>query len=103
MTTAGYGICNVKEIIRNPSYDQLYEEELNPNLVGYERGVVTKLGAVNVDTGVFTGRSPKDKYIVMDERIKTQEDDVSEGKEEFTLTATVLDGAAGTVTGIGTQ
>jgi phosphoenolpyruvate carboxykinase (ATP) len=72
MTTARldlacYGIHNVKDIIRNPSYDQLYAEELNPELVGYERGVVTKLGAVNVKTGVFTGRSPKDKYLVMDD------------------------------------
>ncbi len=72
MTTARldlerYGIVNVKEIVRNPSYEQLYEEELNPDLVGYERGVVTKLGAVNVKTGIFTGRSPKDKYLVMDD------------------------------------
>lgn len=72
MTTARldlerYGISNVKEVVRNPSYDQLYEEELNPNLVGYERGVVTQLGAINVKTGVFTGRSPKDKYLVLDD------------------------------------
>ena len=72
MTTASldlacYGIHNVKDILRNPSYDQLYAEELKPELVGYERGVVTKLGAVNVKTGVFTGRSPKDKYLVMDD------------------------------------
>ena len=72
MTTARldlscYGIHDVKEIVRNPSYDQLYVEELSPDLVGYERGVLTKLGAVKVDTGVFTGRSPKDKYIVMDD------------------------------------
>jgi len=62
-----YGISDIKEIVRNPSYDQLYEEELNPDLVGYERGVVTKLGAINVKTGVFTGRSPKDKYLVLDD------------------------------------
>ena len=72
MTTARldlglYGISDIKEIVRNPSYDQLYEEELNPDLVGYERGVVTKLGAINVKTGVFTGRSPKDKYLVLDD------------------------------------
>jgi phosphoenolpyruvate carboxykinase (ATP) len=61
-----YGILNAKEIIYNPSYEFLYNEELNPNLVGYERGQLTELGAVNVMTGEFTGRSPKDKYIVKD-------------------------------------
>ncbi|WP_295337377.1 phosphoenolpyruvate carboxykinase (ATP) [Flavobacterium sp.] len=61
-----YGIKNVQEIIHNPSFDQLYNEELNPNLEGYEKGQLTELGAVNVMTGVFTGRSPKDKYIVKD-------------------------------------
>lgn len=61
-----YGIVNAKEIIRNPSYDLLYELETDSSLEGYERGVVTELGAVNVDTGIFTGRSPKDKYIVRD-------------------------------------
>ena len=59
-----YGIENPTEIVYNPSYDYLYEQELSPALTGYERGVLTELGAVNVDTGVFTGRSPKDKYIV---------------------------------------
>ncbi len=63
----GYGIHNVKEIIHNPSYDFLYEEELKPELEGYEKGVLTELGAVNVMTGIFTGRSPKDKYIVLDD------------------------------------
>jgi len=62
-----YGISGVKEIIYNPSYDFLYKEELNPELEGYEKGVLTELGAVNVMTGRFTGRSPKDKYIVMDD------------------------------------
>ena len=61
-----YGILNTKEIVYNPSYETLYNEELNPNLVGYERGQLTELGAVNVMTGEFTGRSPKDKYIVKD-------------------------------------
>jgi phosphoenolpyruvate carboxykinase (ATP) len=61
-----YGISNVKEIIHNPSYEFLYEEELNPNLEGFERGQLSELGAVNVMTGDFTGRSPKDKYIVKD-------------------------------------
>ncbi len=61
-----YGITNVDEIFYNSSYDELYEHETNPNLNGYERGIVTNLGAVSVDTGIFTGRSPKDKYIVRD-------------------------------------
>ena len=56
-----------KEIIYNPSYELLREEELKPDNTGYEKGVMTKLGAVNVMTGRFTGRSPKDKYIVMDD------------------------------------
>ena len=61
-----YGIKNVTEIVYNPSYDLLYNEELNNNLQGYEKGQLTELGAVNVMTGEFTGRSPKDKYIVKD-------------------------------------
>jgi phosphoenolpyruvate carboxykinase (ATP) len=61
-----YGITDVKEIIYNPSYDTLYEHETDPNLDGFEKGQVSELGAVNVMTGRFTGRSPKDKYIVMD-------------------------------------
>lgn len=59
-----YGITGVKEIFYNPSYDLLYKHETDSKLEGYEKGFVTKLGAVNVDTGIFTGRSPKDKYIV---------------------------------------
>lgn len=59
-----YGIGEAKEIIHNPDYDLLYKHETDPSLEGFERGVVTSLGAVNVDTGIFTGRSPKDKYIV---------------------------------------
>jgi phosphoenolpyruvate carboxykinase (ATP) len=62
-----YGINDVQDIVYNPDYDTLFEEELNPNLEGYERGVLTNLGAINVDTGIFTGRSPKDKYIVRDD------------------------------------
>jgi phosphoenolpyruvate carboxykinase (ATP) len=61
-----YGIVNVLEIIYNPSYDYLYNEELNPVLEGFERGQLSELGAVNVMTGEFTGRSPKDKFIVKD-------------------------------------
>jgi len=61
-----YGITGTTEIVHNPSYEQLFEEETKLGLVGYEKGQVTELGAVNVMTGVFTGRSPKDKYIVDD-------------------------------------
>ncbi len=61
------GIKNVKELIHNPSYEQLFEEEMNPNLEGFEKGQLTELDAVNVMTGVFTGRSPKDKFIVKDD------------------------------------
>jgi phosphoenolpyruvate carboxykinase (ATP) len=61
-----YGINNVQEIIYNPSFEFLYNEELNSSLQGYEKGQLTELGAVNVMTGEFTGRSPKDKYIVKD-------------------------------------
>ena len=61
-----YGIKNVCEIIHNPSFEKLYSDELDSNLKGYEKGQPTELGAVNVMTGVFTGRSPKDKYIVKD-------------------------------------
>ncbi len=65
-----YGITGATEIIYNPSYDFLYEEENKPELTGYDRGQKTELGAMNVMTGVYTGRSPKDKYIVMDENSK---------------------------------
>ncbi len=65
-----YGISGTTEIIHNPSYDQLFAEETLSNLEGYEKGTVTELGAVNVMTGVYTGRSPKDKFIVMDETSK---------------------------------
>jgi phosphoenolpyruvate carboxykinase (ATP) len=61
-----YGITGVTDIVRNPSYEQLFEEETREGLEGYEKGVVTELGAVAVDTGIFTGRSPKDKFIVKD-------------------------------------
>jgi phosphoenolpyruvate carboxykinase (ATP) len=59
-------IKNIKEIVYNPSYDELYISELDENLKGFERGTLTELGAINVMTGKFTGRSPKDKYIVKD-------------------------------------
>ncbi|WP_041394571.1 phosphoenolpyruvate carboxykinase (ATP) [Photobacterium profundum] len=62
-----YGINNVTDVIRNPSFEVLFEEETKPGLEGYEKGIVTELGAVSVDTGIFTGRSPKDKFIVKDD------------------------------------
>ena len=65
-----YGITDVKEILHNPSYEVLFEEETKEGLTGYDKGQVTELGAVNVMTGVYTGRSPKDKFIVMDETSK---------------------------------
>ncbi len=65
-----YGIKNVKEIVYNPSYEQLFEEETNPDLKGFEKGQLTELDAVNVMTGKFTGRSPKDKYVVDNEAAK---------------------------------
>ncbi len=65
-----YGISGVKEVIYNPSYELLYKDEMNPALEGFDKGVETELGAVNVMTGVYTGRSPKDKYIVMDKNSK---------------------------------
>ncbi len=65
-----YGITDVTEILYNPTYEVLYNEETKPGLEGYEKGQVTELGAINVMTGVYTGRSPKDKYIVMDANSK---------------------------------
>ena len=65
-----YGITGTTEIVYNPSYEQLFQDEMDPALTGYEKGQLTELDAVNVMTGVYTGRSPKDKYIVMDENSK---------------------------------
>ena len=65
-----YGIEGVTEVLYNPTYEVLYNEETKPGLTGYDKGVVTELGAINVMTGVYTGRSPKDKYIVYDETSK---------------------------------
>ena len=65
-----YGITGTTEIVYNPSYEMLFEEETKPGLEGYEKGQVSELGAVNVMTGIYTGRSPKDKFIVMDENSK---------------------------------
>ena len=65
-----YGICNPTEVVYNPSYEMLFEEETRSDLEGYEKGKLTELGAVNVMTGIYTGRSPKDKFIVVDENSK---------------------------------
>ena len=65
-----YGINGVTEIVHNPSYEELFAAETDPTLEGFEKGQVTELGAVNVMTGIYTGRSPKDKFIVMDENSK---------------------------------
>ncbi|MBQ4506913.1 MAG: phosphoenolpyruvate carboxykinase (ATP), partial [Firmicutes bacterium] len=65
-----YGIIGATEIIYNPSYEFLFEEEMKKDLTGFDKGQLTELDAVNVMTGIYTGRSPKDKYIVMDENSK---------------------------------
>ena len=65
-----YGITGTTEVVKNPSYELLFEEETKAGLEGFEVGQESELGAVNVMTGIYTGRSPKDKYIVMDENSK---------------------------------
>ena len=65
-----YGILGVKEVVYNPSYETLFKDEMDPSLEGFDKGVLTELDAVNVMTGIYTGRSPKDKFIVMDENSK---------------------------------
>ena len=65
-----YGITGTTEIIYNPSYEDLFKDEMDPSLEGFDKGQLTELGAVNVMTGIYTGRSPKDKFIVMDENSK---------------------------------
>ena len=65
-----YGIKKVKEVVYNPTYEVLFNEETRPELDGYEKAQETELGALNVMTGIYTGRSPKDKYIVMDKNSK---------------------------------
>ena len=67
---AKYGIADTTEVIYNPTYEELFAEEQLPQLEGFERGIPTELDAINVMTGEFTGRSPKDKFIVMDENSK---------------------------------
>ncbi|MBK7171801.1 MAG: phosphoenolpyruvate carboxykinase (ATP) [Bacteroidales bacterium] len=61
-----YGIKGIEEVYYNLSFEELFKHETDPSLIGFERGTLSTLDAINVDTGVFTGRSPKDKYIVMD-------------------------------------
>ena len=70
MNLEKYGITGVTEIVHNPSYEMLFEEEMRSDLEGYEKAQLTELDTVNVMTGIYTGRSPKDKYIVMDENSK---------------------------------
>ena len=67
---AALGITGVKEIFHNPSYEELFRFESDPALTGYDKGQLTELDAINVMTGIYTGRSPKDKYIVMDDKSK---------------------------------
>ena len=74
-----YGITGAK-VIHNPSYDQLFIDETNPELQGYEKGQETELGAVNVMTGIYTGRSPKDKFFVKD---ATSEDSIWWTTDEY--------------------
>ena len=94
-----YGITGTTEVIYNPSYEQLFAEETKPGLEGYEIGQETELGAVNVMTGVYTGRSPKDKFIVFDETSKdtvwwTSEEYKNDNKPLSTESWNVLKGIA---------
>ena len=65
-----YGIQDIKEIVYNPTYNILFAEETKPGLDGLEKGIFTKNGAIAIDTGIFTGRSPKDKYVVLDDKTR---------------------------------
>ena len=71
-----YGITGTTEILHNPSYEDLFLAETDPSLTGFEKGQTTELGAVNVMTGIYTGRSPKDKFIV---------NSLASGKQELRL------------------
>ena len=75
-----YGITGTVEVLHNPSYEVLFAEETKPGLEGFEKGQVTELGAVNVMTGIYTGRSPKDKFLVKD---ATSENTVWWTSEEY--------------------
>ncbi len=79
-----YGITGVEKIYHNISYEELFEHETDKNATGFEKGFKTNLGAVAVDTGIFTGRSPKDKYIVYEETSKNNiwwQDDTKKGSD----------------------
>lgn len=65
-----YGITNINEIVYNPSYNILFAEESKPGLSRSERGIITRTGAISVDTGICTGHSPKDKYVVLDDKTR---------------------------------
>ncbi|MFI3296523.1 MAG: phosphoenolpyruvate carboxykinase (ATP) [bacterium] len=96
-----YGISNAVEVIHNPSYDVLYAEETKPELEGFEKGQVTEMGAVNVMTGIYTGRSPKDKFLVMDDTTRdtiwwTSEEYKNDNKPITPATWDVLKGIATT-------
>ena len=82
-----YGITDVKEILHNPSYEELFKAETDPSLTGYEKGQVTELGAVNVMTGIYTGRSPKDKFFVKNE---ASEKNVWWTSEEYKTTTNLV-------------
>ena len=65
-----YGITGATNIVHNPSYEELFTAETAEGLTGFDKGQVTEMGAVNVMTGIYTGRSPKDKFIVKDDTTK---------------------------------
>ncbi|WP_313682931.1 phosphoenolpyruvate carboxykinase (ATP) [Pantoea sp.] len=81
---ATLGINDTTEVVYNPDFDTLFQEETRPELEGYARGILTQSGAIAVDTGIFTGRSPKDKYIVRDDTTRNTLwwNDVGEGKND---------------------
>lgn len=82
-----YDIVDVREIVYQPDYNTLFLEETKPGLSKEEKGIITKTGAISIDTGIFTGRSPKDKYVVYDAKTKdtiwwkTEKSPVSDNKK----------------------
>lgn len=82
------GITGYREVSYNPSFEELYQAEMSEKNKGYEKGVVTESGAVAVKTGIFTGRSPKDRYIVLDDVTK---DTINwDGKVNFPTTPEIF-------------
>jgi phosphoenolpyruvate carboxykinase (ATP) len=81
---ASMGISGTTDVVYNPDFDTLFQEETRPELEGYARGTLTQSGAIAVDTGIFTGRSPKDKYIVRDDTTRNTLwwNDVGNGKND---------------------